>query len=406
MRASIISPLTVNGGQHSSSAAEFIPIAVAFNETVHAFFKINEPAKSKLKCFGCMKISFPYAILKLLATSGGGELPQLCFSLNQLHIANQDLKLNQQLLVKSGESDEVNFKFEFITPNLCAELRQQHAQNKQAAFFNFELLKYEFKVAGQQPPPLTLNAQWTSDMEQGRVELALDYTIAFRKQLSQVNFMLIMPLNNARYKLELVRGGEAQATVNQQLQEREDKLQILWQMASLSVNGRLSVKFSITPVNEAEPLSLEQFYQPVYVKFHIDQATLSQVKFSIASASAYKLSLLKEKVETGKYFCSSEPQQPQAQVQQYQQSKTMLMMKPTTGTTANPTVAANACPTTTPISSTNANTSVNSMTSEEINQSNDSAQQQQQQEQPVKKANLTGSLSTHIGSSADVLLNC
>jgi hypothetical protein len=203
-RASIISPLTVNGhgGVFGQSGAEIIPIAIAFNETVHAFFKMNEPSnKFKLKCFGCMKISFPYAVLKMLTV--GAELPQLAFNLSQLQIVNQDLKLNQQLLAKSNvngavttedEAESANLNFEFIMPSLSSELRQQHANNKQAAFFNFELLKYEFK-AGQQPP-LTLNATWTKDTEAGTVELSLDYAVTFRKQLSQVNFMLIMPLNS------------------------------------------------------------------------------------------------------------------------------------------------------------------------------------------------------------------
>ncbi len=208
-RASIISPLTVNGNNNGMFGhSEIIPIAIAFNETVHAFFKMNEPSnKFKLKCFGCMKISFPYAVLKMLTV--GAELPQLGFNLSQLLIANQDLKLNQQLLTKSSQlggstatatkiddEENNNLNFEFIMPSLSTELKQQHAQNKQAAFFNFELLKYEFK-AGQQPP-LTLNATWSKDTEAGTIELSLDYALTFRKQLSQVNFMLIMPLNSKK----------------------------------------------------------------------------------------------------------------------------------------------------------------------------------------------------------------
>lgn len=42
-RASIISPLTINGG------SEIIPIAIAFNETIHAYFKIGDASKFKVR---------------------------------------------------------------------------------------------------------------------------------------------------------------------------------------------------------------------------------------------------------------------------------------------------------------------------------------------------------------------
>lgn len=41
-RASIISPLTINGG------SEIIPIAIAFNETIHAYFKMGDPNRFKV----------------------------------------------------------------------------------------------------------------------------------------------------------------------------------------------------------------------------------------------------------------------------------------------------------------------------------------------------------------------
>ena len=362
-RASIISPLTINGG------SEIIPIAVAFTETVHAFFKINEPSKFKLKCFGCMKISFPFAILKLLAL----ELPQLKFNLSQLQIANQDLKLNNQLLIKSSDSSTVldTYNFEFITQNLINELKQQHQANKLAAFFNFELLKYEHKCGHIQTPPLVLNAQWSSDSDSSWVEINVDYTFAFRKQLSQVNFMLVMPLNSQKYKLTLIKSDP----LNVQVQENEDKLQILWQMAALNASGKLQARFSVVKIEDDPAFSLEQFYQPMYVKFHVDNETFSQVKFSILSPN-YKLSLLKEKIESGKYFCNFEPQQPQQQMQHFQQSKSLLKSQPSS-ISVQPVHAQSESPQT--VSTTEG--------------------------QSQNKPNLTGSLSTHIGSSVDVLLN-
>lgn len=344
-RASIISPLTVNG-------SDLIPIAVAFNETIHAYFKSGDISKFKVKCFGCMKISFPFAVLKFL----NSELPLLEFKLSNLQIANQDLKTNNQLLSKVDSTTPSldSFQFKFSTPNLVQELKQQHQQNKLAAFFNFELLKYEFKYS---TTPLVLNANWSNNPIDNTIELNLNYQFNFRKNLSQVNFMIVMPTGKQSTaatspidKISLVKS-EPTALI----QENDNKMQILWQFATLNTNGSLTAKFSIPTsftLNQAfnsmsSINSLEHFYQPVYAKFNIENETLSQVKFEILSNS-YKLSLLKEKIETGKYFSNNDHQQ------------------------------------------TN-----NSITPEQLNQNSVSS----------KKAPFAGSLSTSIGSTVDIFLN-
>lgn len=89
---------------------------------------------------------------------------------------------------------------------------------------------------------------------------------------------------------------------------------------------------------------LEHFYQPVYAKFHVENETLSKVKFDILSPN-YKLSLLKERIESGKYFCNNDQ----------------------SNTTTN-----------------GINSDTNGL---------------------AKKSPLTGNLSTTIGSTQDVLLN-
>ena len=277
-----------------------MPIAIEFKEIIHSYFKIGDSSKFKIKCFGSMKISFPFAILKLLAI----ELPQLEFRLSNLQIANQDLKINNQLISNTSLFDE-DLKFKFLNPNLIRELRQQHEQNKQAAFFNFELLKYELKYV--QAAPLILNASWSKNDEEKIVELNLDYVFSFRKNLSQVNFMIVMPISTTT-KVFLVK-----SEPNALVQETENKLQVLWQISSLNSNGNLKAKFSVNE-SSTKPINLDQFFQPIYAKFHVDNETLSQVKFEITSPN-YKLSLLKSKIETGKYFCNYDQSQAHQQPQ-------------------------------------------------------------------------------------------
>ena len=336
-RASIVSPLTISG-----NAAEITPIAISFNETIHAYFKLNEPSKFKVKCFGCMKISFPYAVLRLLSN----DLPLLQFQLSQLQIANQDLKINNQLLTQQNPSSTFdNLQFSFLMGNLTKELKLQHQQNKQAAFFNFELLKYEFKYS---TTPLILNANWSIDESDSSVSLTLEYTFNFRKSLSQVNFMLMMPFLQ-QSKVSLVK-----SEPNALIQETDNKLQVLWQISALNSNGILNAKFNIATNSNIEITRsfLEQFHQPIYVKFHVDNETLSQVKFEVLSAN-YKVSLMKERIETGKYFCNNEP----SQQQQQQQTPVPPILPPLPAQTT------------------------------------------------VRKPPFAGSLSTSIGSTVDILLN-
>lgn len=381
-----------------------------------------------------MKISFPFAILKMLAI----ELPQLEFRLSQLQIANQDLKINNQLLRRRQphaqqsstdlpfESTQANssnddLSYEFIGPHLTHELKQQHQANKQAAFFNFELLKYEFKYAttSSQPPPLVLNAAWScANPSDHMFELTLDYSFNFRKNLSQANFMVILPLtvvwSDQMCKISLVKSELSQNTTPM-TQENENKLQVLWQIGSINSSSRITARFQLTAPGGEKPsststitsTSYEQFYQPVYAKFHIDNETLSQVKLQLLSPN-YKLSLLREKVETGKYFCNYDPQQQQQQHVISSPSSSTSTIKPAVVTTptssqvleSQKVVQQNGCDgssgATTPTSSI-ANTSPPLTTSQSSSNLSTTG--------TAKKTPAAGSLSTHIGSTVDVLLN-
>ncbi len=158
------------------------------------------------------------------------------------------------------------FDFQFITQSLVAELKQQHQQNKMAAFFNFELLKYEFKYT---QTPLVLNAFWSNDPSESAIQLDLDYVFKFRKHLSQCNFMIVIPWQS---KVKLTKS-DPPALV----QETDNKLHILWQMSQISGDGKLMARFLVDQSDDSVQAPLDKFYQPVYAKFHVDNETLSQV---------------------------------------------------------------------------------------------------------------------------------
>jgi hypothetical protein len=123
----------------------------------------------------------------------------------------------------SQQSIADDLAFQFIGTQLVHELKQQHQQNKQAAFFNFELLKYEFKYTT--PIPIVLNANWTCEPSECSFELGFDYVFNFRKHLSQANFMVILPLTvtwaDQPCKIVLTRSEPIALT-----QENDNKLQV------------------------------------------------------------------------------------------------------------------------------------------------------------------------------------
>jgi hypothetical protein len=154
-------------------------------------------------------------------------------------------------------------------------------------------------------------------------------------------------------------------------------------------SGNITAKFSVQHKNVIDqnqaPINLEQFYQPVYAKFHVDNETLSQVKFDILSPN-YKLSLLKEKIESGKYFCNYDQQQ------QHQQSLQPQLQIPGN----NQSVPANKPAI---LDQTASLPTPNSPLS--TNETPSSIESNQNQKNPP----FAGTMSTQIGSTVDVLLN-
>lgn len=242
-----------------------------------------------------MKISFPFAILKLLSI----ELPQLEFSLSNLKITD-DLIINKSLIQQTEP-----LKFVFDSMNLIKELKEQHQKNKQAAFFNFELLKYELNYT--QDPPLLLYAKWHSlqhiDEKLFEIEFCLEYTFKHNKKFTNTQFMLILNHNPNEYQLKLISSEPLVIS-----QENDMKLQVLWQQTNLDSSGKLTAKFSINFTDSTKMIDQLDILtqQSVYVKFQIDNDTLSRVKCDVLSPN-YKVSLLKEKIESGKYFCTPQP---------------------------------------------------------------------------------------------------
>ena len=287
----ISSPLTLVNGSYC------VPLAVQFNEVVHAYFKLSDANRMRIKCNGCLKISFPHAILKFLTS---GELPMLEFRLNNVNLTSQDLTINEQLLMQTISSEQ---QFQFNTLNLVKELKEQHQQNKQAAFFNFELLKYEVKSIAK--PPLFLNATWSLNLiNSNNVEISfsLDYSNQHAKPILNLNFMLVLAQQLNVFKITNI-DSKPQA----QMQTSEQKLQILWSQATLAGNTSesLSARFNVNILNKNDFKTLNALdticTQPLFVKFQMDSDTLTHVKFDTLSPN-YRLSLLREKMESGKYF--------------------------------------------------------------------------------------------------------
>jgi hypothetical protein len=253
-----------------------------------------------------MKISFPLAILKFIAIN---DLPNLEFQLKNLNLQPNDdaLAYNKQLL--NGNPNSLH-QYLFDAVNLAKELKDQHKSNKQAAFFNFELLKYEFKYADE--PPLFLNSKWSytkTTNTQIELNFHLECTMNYKKSLlSNVNFMLSLMQQTAKFKLS-VNTSDPKA----QIQINDDKVQALWQFSNFNKSNLLNLKLTLNIIDPNAITAHDAINfvcdQPLYVKFHVDNQTLSGIKAELLSSN-YKLSLTKERIESGKYFCTPSLNQP------------------------------------------------------------------------------------------------
>ncbi|NP_001371332.1 F-BAR domain only protein 1 isoform k [Homo sapiens] len=263
-----------------------LPIATAFTEYVHAYFRGHSPS-CLARVTGELTMTFPAGIVRVF--SGTPPPPVLSFRL--VHTtAIEHFQPNADLLFSDpSQSDPETKDFWLNMAALTEALQRQAEQNPTASYYNVVLLRYQFSRPGPQSVPLQLSAHWQCGATLTQVSVEYGYrpgATAVPTPLTNVQILLPVgePVTNVRL--------QPAATWN--LEEKR----LTWRLPDVSEaggSGRLSASW--------EPLSGPSTPSPVAAQFTSEGTTLSGVDLELVG-SGYRMSLVKRRFATGMYLVS------------------------------------------------------------------------------------------------------
>ncbi|KAA0717174.1 F-BAR domain only protein 2 [Triplophysa tibetana] len=270
------------------ASQDALPIAVAFTESVNAYFKGADPSKCIVKITGDMTLSFPSGIIKIFTSSPSP--PVLSFKLSNTSRLEQIMP-NQQLLHSDSSQSDTNTKdFWLNMPVLTAYLRKSSEQNPAASYYNVEVLKYQVCSNGIQSTPLNLIAYWKCSPS--TTDLRVDYQYnpeAMQPPVSLTNIQVLVPVNGGVINMQSLPSAIWNAEQNK----------LLWKLIDISEksenegSGSLRAKFELSD-GPSNPATLA-------VQFFSESSTLSGVDMELVG-SGYRLSLNKKRVASGRYM--------------------------------------------------------------------------------------------------------
>ncbi|XP_066061533.1 F-BAR domain only protein 1 isoform X10 [Chamaea fasciata] len=268
-----------------------LPVAAAFTEYVHAYFKGRDADSCLVKVTGELTMSFPAGIVRVL--SGPAAPPVLSFRLLQAGAIEQFLPNAELLYSDPSQSDPSCRDFWLNMAALTGHLQRQAEHSPAAPYYNVALLKYQFSRLGPSSAPLKLCVRWECAPGSTRVSVEYGYNaaaLALPVPLGNVHVLLPLeePLSNLR----------PQPPASWNLEEKR----LLWKLLDIPGApgqggcGRLSASW--------EPLGGLSKPSPVAAQFSSEGSTLSGVEVELAGAG-YRMSLVKKRFATGIYLAGS-----------------------------------------------------------------------------------------------------
>ncbi|XP_047425565.1 F-BAR domain only protein 2 isoform X8 [Mugil cephalus] len=265
-----------------------LPIAVAFTESVNAYFKGADPTKCIVKITGDMTLSFPMGIIKVFTTNPSPAV--LTFKLKNTSRLEQILP-NQQLLYSDPSQSDSNSKdFWFNMQALTSYLRKASEQNPSASYYNVDILKYQVQSDGIHSTPLNLAVYWKCT--QSTTDLRVDY------RYNPESMDAPGPLTNVQI-LVPVDGGVTNVNSLPNSIWNSEQSKCLWKLSDISDKsenegaGSLRAKFELSS-GPSNPNTLA-------VQFMSEGSTLSGVDMEL-QGTGYRLSLNKKRFATGRYM--------------------------------------------------------------------------------------------------------
>ncbi|XP_078812080.1 F-BAR domain only protein 2 isoform X3 [Oryzias latipes] len=270
------------------ASQDALPIAVAFTESVNAYFKGADPTKCIVKITGDMTLSFPMGIIKVFTSNPSPAV--LTFKLKNASRLEQILPNVQLLHSDPSQSDSDSKSFWFNMQALTTYLRKASEQNPSASYYNVDILKYQVQSDGIHSTPLNLAVYWKCTPS--TTDLRVDYRYnpeSMDSPGSLTNLQVLVPVD----------GGvtSVQSLPNSIWSSEQNKC--LWKLSDLSSKsenegaGSIRAKFDLSH-GPSNPSTLA-------VQFMSEGATLSGVDMELLG-SGYRLSLSKKRFATGRYM--------------------------------------------------------------------------------------------------------
>nr|XP_028569449.1 F-BAR domain only protein 1 [Podarcis muralis]XP_028569450.1 F-BAR domain only protein 1 [Podarcis muralis]XP_028569451.1 F-BAR domain only protein 1 [Podarcis muralis] len=268
-----------------------LPVATAFTEYIHAYFKGCSPDSCLVKVTGELTMSFPAGILRVFSSAPAP--PVLSFRLRHTAAIDQFLPNTELLFSDASQSDPHSKDFWLNMAALTAHLQKQAEQVPGAPYYNVTLLRYQYSKQGPRWAPLQLSVDWACGSEATRVRIDYSYnTGALASAAALGNVQILLPIE------EPAANVQPQPSASWNLEEKR----LLWRLLDLPGtqghpgSGRLLASW--------EPLTGPSKPSPVAAQFTSEGSTLSGADVELVG-SGYRMSLVKKRFATGIYLAGS-----------------------------------------------------------------------------------------------------
>ncbi|CDQ94646.1 unnamed protein product, partial [Oncorhynchus mykiss] len=269
------------------ASQDALPIAVAFTESVNAYFKGADPAKCIVKITGDMTLSFPMGIIKVFTSNPSPAM--LTFKLKNTSKLEQILPNQTLLFSDPSQSDAHTKDFWFNMQALTSYLRKASEQNPAASYYNVDILKYQVSSKGIASTPLNLAVYWKCDP--ATTDLRLDYHYNPESMLcpgTLSNVQVLVHVDGGVTNMQSLPN----AIWNSELNKFLWKLNDISEKSDNEGSGSLRAKFELSD-GPSTPTTLA-------VQFMSEGSTLSGVDIELLG-TGYRLSLNKKRFATGAY---------------------------------------------------------------------------------------------------------
>ncbi|XP_062126401.1 F-BAR domain only protein 2 isoform X2 [Drosophila sulfurigaster albostrigata] len=280
------SPLTIG-------ISDTIPLAVAFHEIIHAYFRGSDESRCQVKVSGDMMLSFPAGIAGLLANNPNPA--KLGFRIKQVQNLDNLVPNGKLVQIDRQQSSAMSTLLEFNMPALTALLRRQAENNPNASYFNVDILKYQVRTKpGASSCPFQLVSYWKC--EPSYTALKVDYKYnnhAMASASPLLNVTLSVPVNGSVRNVQSKPHSSWLGESNR----------LVWNFTDISQNsqdggvGTLRARLELND-GPSTPAMLA-------TQFNCEGTTLSGIEFEL-QGSGYRLSLVKRRFVSGKYVCEGD----------------------------------------------------------------------------------------------------